>query len=57
MPDAPTRERKSEYQSYYTPRARKLVEYAYQPELERFGYFFGGFHETRIGLPKRRLAG
>jgi hypothetical protein len=39
--------RKASYQSYYTPTARKLVEYVFKPDLERYGYSFDGLDETR----------
>jgi hypothetical protein len=35
-----TSERARDYRCYYTPRARRIVEYALEPELVRFGYQF-----------------
>jgi sulfotransferase famil protein len=35
-----TETRTSDYRSYYTPRARAIVERVYAPDLERFGYAF-----------------
>jgi hypothetical protein len=35
-----TQARERDYRGYYTPKAREIVEYAYGPELERFGYSF-----------------
>jgi len=35
-----TAERNADYRLYYTPRARKIVEAVFRPELERFGYEF-----------------
>ena len=40
-----TPERRASYQSYYTPRARRIVEYVFQPDLERYGYSFEGLSE------------
>ena len=39
--------RRASYQSYYTPTARKLVEYVFKPDLDRYGYSFDGLDETR----------
>ena len=36
----PTRHRSTTYQSYYTPEARRLVEYVFKPDLDRYGYAF-----------------
>ena len=33
-------EGKDDYRAYYTPRARRLVERAFEPDLERFNYSF-----------------
>jgi hypothetical protein len=33
-------EEKDHYRAYYTPRARRIVERAFAPDLERFGYAF-----------------
>jgi hypothetical protein len=41
----PTRHRRGRYQDYYTPVARKLVEYVFRPDLDRYGYAFG--HEQQ----------
>lgn len=37
-----TRQRRNSYQQYYTPEARRLVEYVFKPELDRYGYTFDG---------------
>jgi hypothetical protein len=37
-----TSQRKASYQSYYTPRAREIVEYVFRPELDQYGYGFDG---------------
>lgn len=37
-----TRQRRTEYQEYYTPNARRLVEYVFRRELDRYGYTFEG---------------
>ena len=36
----PTRNRKSSYQDYYSPEARRLVEYVFKPDFEKYGYTF-----------------
>jgi hypothetical protein len=33
-------EGKDDYRAYYTPKARRIVERAFAPDLERFGYTF-----------------
>jgi hypothetical protein len=40
-PHNPTKS-KSEYQSYYSPRAREVIERVYRDDLERYGYAFEG---------------
>jgi hypothetical protein len=35
-----TNEKERDYRSYYTPKARAIVERIYAPDLERFGYSF-----------------
>jgi hypothetical protein len=35
-----TPERDADYHAYYTPRARRIVEAVFRPELERFGHEF-----------------
>jgi hypothetical protein len=42
-----TPQRRASYQDYYTPGARRLVEYVFRPELERYGYTFEGVDEAR----------
>jgi hypothetical protein len=37
-----TQQRSADYQSYYTPRARRIVEHVFRPDLERYGYTFEG---------------
>jgi hypothetical protein len=37
-----THARTAGYQSYYTLRARRLVEYIFKSDLERYGYSFEG---------------
>jgi hypothetical protein len=36
----PTRKRKPSYQDYYTSEARRLVEYVFRPDFEKYGYTF-----------------
>ena len=36
----PTRQRQTSYQSYYTPAVRRLVEYVFKPDLDKYGYAF-----------------
>ena len=36
----PTRQRQNRYQSYYTPAARRLVEYVFKPDIDKYGYAF-----------------
>jgi hypothetical protein len=43
-----TRQRERAYQSYYTPRARRIVEYVFQGELALYGYSFDGPGTTAI---------
>jgi hypothetical protein len=40
----PTVQRKAEYQSYYTPQARRTVEYVFSSDLEKYAYSFAGLH-------------
>jgi hypothetical protein len=35
-----TQQRRASYQSYYTPEARRTVEYVFKPDLDRYGYTF-----------------
>ena len=46
-----TRQRTGSYQDYYTPEARRIVEYVFQPELEQYGYTFEGFTGPEAGAP------
>jgi hypothetical protein len=36
----PTKERPSDYRSYYSPRARRAVEYTFRDDLQKYGYSF-----------------
>lgn len=36
----PTRHRSTTYHSYYTPEARRLVEYVFKPDFDKYGYTF-----------------
>lgn len=40
-----TRQRRNTFQDYYTPDARRLVEYVFGPELDRYGYTFDGLSQ------------
>jgi hypothetical protein len=41
-----TQHRTTSYQGYYTPEARRIVEYVFKPELEQYGYTFEGLAES-----------
>ena len=43
-----TRQRGRRYQDYYTPEARRLVEYVFKPELDRYGYTFDGPSQSSL---------
>ena len=43
-----TRQRGRSYQDYYTPEARRLVEYVFKPELDLYGYTFEGPDRSRL---------
>lgn len=49
----PTVHRGPNYQSYYAPSSRKLVEYVFRPDVERYGYTFDGLDETHT--PARQV--
>lgn len=34
--------KRADYQSYYTPQARRTVEYVFKPDLDKYGYSFDG---------------
>ena len=42
-----TPRREANYQTYYTEKARRLVGYVFQPDLERYGYSFDGLDQSR----------
>jgi len=42
-----TPQRRRDYQSYYTEPARRLVEYVFEGDLDRYGYSFEGLDATR----------
>jgi hypothetical protein len=45
-----TPNKSANYQSYYTERARMLVEYTFKPDLDRYGYTFEGLGEPAVPL-------
>jgi hypothetical protein len=40
-----TPDRRARYQDYYTPEARRIVEYVFRPELDAYGYTFDGLQD------------
>jgi hypothetical protein len=46
-----TPERKASYQTYYTPSARRLVEYVFKTDLEQYGYGFDGIDSSQRMTP------
>ena len=42
--------KRSDYQSYYTPQARRTVEYVFRPDLEKYGYSFDGLQTPAAAL-------
>ena len=49
-----TRQRTRNYQDYYTPEARRIVEYVFQPELQQYGYTFEGAMDLASGASELR---
>ena len=43
-----SKQRTRSYQDYYTPEARRIVEYVFQPELKQYGYTFEGATDIAI---------
>ena len=43
-----TRQRSRSYQEYYTADTRRLVEYIFKPELDRYGYTFEGGEQNQL---------
>lgn len=48
-----TVQRGQAYQGYYTPEARRIVEYTFAPDLRQYGYSFEGLQPSGDGDPGR----